>query len=138
MRAEYSHAKIPPAPLLDIQLSPPGESASMNPSPALIDTGSDFTLAPLSYLLRMDAPEARSAFLRGLWSEQRAVNVYLVDLHLENRILPDVEVVGVEDESNETEEESEIILGRNVLNRLILLLDGPSEYAEILERRPIR
>ncbi len=110
----------------------------MNPAPALFDTGSDFTLVPLSDLLRMDAPEAQSAFLRGLWSEQRPVTVYLVDLHLENRVLPDVEVVGIEDESSETEEESEIILGRNVLNRLILLLDGPSEYAEILERRPSR
>ena len=138
MRAEYNHNKIPPAPILDIQFSPPGESASMGSVPALVDTGSDFTLVPLSYLLRMDAPEARAAFLRGLWSEQRPVTVYLVDLHLENRVLPDIEVVGIEDESSETEEESEIILGRNVLNRLILLLDGPSEYAEILERRPIR
>jgi hypothetical protein len=29
-----------------------------------------------------------------------------------------------------------IILGRNVLNRLILLLDGPNELADVLERRP--
>jgi hypothetical protein len=138
MRAEYSRAKMPPAPTFDLAFSPPGESAAMHPVPALVDTGSDFTLVPSSYLRRIDAPETRSAFLRGLWSEQQIVTVYLVDLHLGNRVLPDIEVVGIEDESSETEEETEIILGRNVLNRLILLLDGPSGYAEILERRPAR
>lgn len=138
MRAEYDRAKIPAAPVLAIRLSAPGESARTDPIAALIDTGSDFTLVPLSLLLQIDAPEERSAFLRGLWSEQRQVTVYLADLHFENRVLPGIEVVGVEDESAEDDQAQEIILGRNVLNRLILLLDGPNEQTEILERRPSR
>ncbi|MBI5650440.1 MAG: hypothetical protein HZC40_08355 [Chloroflexi bacterium] len=52
--------------------------------------------------------------------------------------MPGIEVVGVEDESAEDDQAQEIILGRNVLNRLILLLDGPNEQTEILERRPSR
>ena len=35
-------------------------------------------------------------------------------------------------------ENEEIVLGRNVLNMLILLLEGPIEQTSILERRPRR
>jgi hypothetical protein len=105
---------------------------------ALIDTGGDFTTVPLNWLLGIDAPEVRWAYLRGLWSEQRPVTLYLVDLHLENGILPGVEVIGIDEDDIETEEDREIVLGRNVLNQLILLLDGPDEQTDVLERRPLR
>ncbi len=78
----------------------------------------------------------RWAYLRGLWSEQRPVTLYLVDLHLENSILPGVEVIGVEEE--EADEDQEIVLGRNVLNQLVLLLDGPRKQTDVLARRPLK
>jgi len=134
MPIEYDRHKIPSAPVLHIQLSPPRETARMAATPALIDTGADFSLAPLDQLLQIDAPEVRWAYLRGLWSEQRQVTLYLVDLHFDNTVLPGVEVVGIEAETEE--DDQEIVLGRNVLNRLILLLDGPQEQVDILERRP--
>ena len=102
---------------------------------ALVDTGADFTLAPLQWLLEIDAPEVRWAFLRGLWSEARHVTLYLVDVHFENVVLPGIEVAGVEYDS---ENDAEIVLGRNALNNLILLLDGPREQADLLERRPLQ
>jgi hypothetical protein len=88
--------------------------------------------------LDIDAPEVRWAYLRGLWSEQRPVTLYLVDLHLENGILPGVEVIGIDEDDIETEEDREIVLGRNILNQLILLLDGPNEQTDVLEQRPLR
>ena len=92
----------------------------------------------MNWLLSIDAPEVRWAYLRGLWSEQRSVTLYLVDLHLDIGILPGVEVVGIDEDDIETEDDREIVLGRNVLNQLILLLDGPSQQTDILERRPGR
>jgi hypothetical protein len=131
---EYDRQKFPPAPVLEITLSPPCETTRTIPLLALIDTGGDFTLAPLRWLLHIDAPEVRSAYLRGLWSEQRQVTLYLVDLHFDDTVLPGVEVVGLDDD----EDDQEVVLGRNVLNRLILLLDGPREQVDILERRPLK
>lgn len=63
--------------------------------------------------------------------------IYLIDLHLASGVLPDIEVVGVNDDVDEFENE-DIILGRNVLNKLILLLEGPQQQTTILERRPRR
>ena len=138
MSTRYSRQNFPPAPILEIKLSQPGESAQLEAKPALIDTGGDFTTVPLTWLLQIDAPEARWAYLRGLWSEQRPVTLYLVDLHFESAILPGVEVIGIDEGDIETEDDREIVLGRNVLNQLILLLDGPNQQTDVLERRPVR
>jgi predicted aspartyl protease len=135
MPSEYSRLKIPPAPILEIKLSPPREGMQTDSLVALIDTGADFTLVPLDWLLQIDAPEVRYAYLRGLWSEQRQATLYLVDLHFDSTVLPGIEVIGLE---HDEDDDQEIILGRNVLNKLILLLDGPSEQVDILDRRPQR
>ena len=55
----------------ELRLSAPREAAYEVVLSALIDTGADFTLVPLDWLLRINAPESRSANVRGLWSEQR-------------------------------------------------------------------
>ena len=82
MPIKYSQSKFPPAPILKVKMSAPRESAREEQLPAFIDTGADFTLVPLSWLLRIDAP--------------------------------------------------------NVLNQMILLLDGPQEQTDVLNRRPLR
>ena len=136
MSTPYSHEKFPPAPVLDIQLSAPGESPQTATLTALIDTGGDFTIVPLQWLLDINAPESRSAHVRGLWSDRQLVTLYLVDIHLAHGTLPGMEVIGIEDE--EDSDEQEVILGRNVLNLLLLLLEGPQQQTTILERRPRR
>jgi len=133
----YDDSQFPPAPILYVRLSAPGEPANSESLPALVDTGADFTLVPLRWLLRVDAPESRWAFLRGLWSEQRQITLYLTDLHLDTGTLSGVEVAGIEDE-DELEENRQIVLGRNILNQLILLLDGPQKQTDVLHRRQVR
>lgn len=140
MPTPYSHPNFPPAPILDIRLSPPLERAQTCWLPALIDTGADFTIIPLYWLLQIDAPEVRSAYVRGLWSEQQLVTLYLVDVHMETGVISGVEVIGIDmDEErfgDDDEEEDEIILGWNVLNKLFLLLEGPNQQTRILEGLP--
>lgn len=138
MPIEYDHQKFPPAPILEVRLSQPGKMVRTETMPALVDTGGDFTTVPLDWLLQIDAPEVRWAYLRGLWSEQRPVTLYLVDLHLDSGVLPGVEVIGINEDDIETEDDREIVLGRNVLNQLILLLDGLHQQSDILERRPLK
>jgi len=106
-------------------------------APALIDTGSDFTLVPEKWLRGLDAPRSRPARVRGLWSSYHEVTLFLIDIHLEIGILPGIEVVRVM-KSDGLFENEEIVLGRNVLNMLILLLEGPAQQTSILDRRPRR
>ncbi len=89
-------------------------------------------------VIAIHALEVRWAYLRGRWSIQRPVTLYLIDLHFDNGILPGIEVAGIDEDDIETEEDREIVLGRNVLNRLISLLNGPDQQTDILERRPLR
>ena len=63
------------------------------------------------------------------------MTTYLVDLHLEIGVLPGIEVVGID---HEEDEDLEIVVGRNVLNQLILLLDGPHQQIDLLNRRPLK
>ena len=39
---------------------------------------------------------------------------------------------------DDPEDDQEMILGRNVLNKLIVLLDGPRLRSEVLQRRPLK
>lgn len=57
----YAQNKFPPIPILHIALSAPGESDQSPLAPALIDTGSDFTLVPEKWLRDLDAPRSRPA-----------------------------------------------------------------------------
>ncbi|GIK58970.1 MAG: hypothetical protein HND44_22585 [Chloroflexi bacterium] len=137
MAIPFTTHKYPAAPVLSLRLSSPGEPASASEYRALIDTGSDFTLVPLRYLLRINAPETRSAYVRGLFSRRQLTTLYLVDIHLEIGILSGYEVIGV-DETADGFDEEEIILGRNVLNRLYLFINGPQAETHLLERPPRR
>lgn len=50
-------------------------------------------------------------------------------LEVEGQLLPGIEVVG-------DEQGRDVLLGRNVLNKLIVLLDGPGRLTAVLSRRP--
>jgi predicted aspartyl protease len=86
----YAKSKFPPVPVLNIALSVPGEGAQTELTPALIDTGSDFTLVPEKWLQAIDAPRSRLARVRGLWSSYQEITLFLVDVHLDIGILPGV------------------------------------------------
>jgi hypothetical protein len=63
--------------------------------------------------------------VRGQWGGVRRVNFYVVDVIVENIALPGILAAG-DDVGNE------VILGRDVLNRLSLLLDGLHAKIEIV------
>jgi hypothetical protein len=129
MSAPYDSFYTPPMPVLRLHLSAPGEPPSDAPLSAIVDTGADATLVPSAYLEQVEAVASGDAVLRGVLGEAREIHLYEVDLHLDTLLLPGVLVVG-------DDYGSEVILGRNVLNKLILLLDGRRGETDLLERRP--
>ena len=121
----YDGAHDPAAPVCQVTLSVPstGQRATMM---AMIDTGADASIVPISYLRQIAARRVFEANLRSQWGERRRVYLYLVDIHLETLTLPGLYVVG-------DDQGDEVILGRDVLNRLRLLLDGPKQVTQVLE-----
>ena len=126
MITRYSRNYFPPAPAAQVVIAVPIENTRTEPISAFIDTGADATLVPLNYLLNVDAPRTEEMMISSQWGEGRRVWLYLVNIQIGEILISDIEVVG--DEMSD-----EIILGRDVLNQLRLLLDGPDERVEILE-----
>ncbi len=129
MSTPYDASYSPPAPILHVRLSAPGESLRTDTLTAIVDTGSDATLVPSMYLETIEAIDSGDAILRGILGEARGVHVFEVDIHVDSPVLPGAIVVA-DDYGTET------IIGRNVLNKLILLLDGQRSEIELFDRRP--
>jgi hypothetical protein len=129
LKCPYSTQYTPPAPVLEIQLAAPGESPLIGPINAVVDSGSDGTLIPGRYLEAVEAIGIGEALLYGVLGDVRSVDLYEVDIQLGAHVLPGV--VAIYDEMG-----GEVILGRNVLNKLILVLDGPGNETVILDKRP--
>ena len=128
MNFAYSDDFDPPAPIAEVLLITAAESLRAGPFPALMDSGADGTVVPIAYLQEILAPPTVEMVMRSQWGEGRRVMLYLVDVQIGSLTIPGVEVVG--DELSE-----EAILGRDVLNRLRVLLDGPATTVTISEPR---
>jgi len=129
MSLAYNTDYFPPAPVLSVALAFPGEAPRLDPLTALVDTGADVSFVPTAYLEELDVPVSHTTRVRLLFGPARPANVYRVDVIIGSNRLPAMEVVG-------DDEGAEIILGRTILNRLILLLNGPHAMTDVLERPP--
>jgi predicted aspartyl protease len=118
MILRYSEASFPPMPVLHVWLATPEESNWQGPYIALIDTGADFSIAPLGYLAALNTFAVENVTLVSYWREPHKVFLYEVDLRFGNLTLPAVDIAG-------DPGATEFLLGRNVLNWLDLRLDGP-------------
>ena len=125
MTAPYSRSYVPPAAVIEIRLAAPGTAQTAGPFAALIDTGADASLVPKSILLAFGAPSLFEAQLRSPWGEPHAVVVYLADVLIGSERFPGIEIAA-------DETDAEFILGRNILNKLPLFLDGPQQVTQLL------
>lgn len=124
MKYPFDEGYQPPFPALPVAFTNPDEGLRTTTQSALVDTGSDGTMVPTALLEEILAPALNETRVRSHWGEWRAVQMFLVDIELDNLRLPGMFVVG-------DNEGVEIVLGRNVLNRLYLALDGPRQLTEI-------
>ena len=98
---------------------------------AIVDTGADATIIPDDIARRLKASPLNPARLETQWGDVHPVTMYLLDLQIGDVRLPSVVVAG----DPETEE---IILGRNVLNKLALFLDGPAQQTDMLDDATVK
>lgn len=127
-KASYSNTYFPPAPVFQVKIAVPGESPRGSFQTALIDTGADGTFVPTKFLEKLELPIIHLTNVRShLGDRLHRVSVHKVDLILfETILLPNIEVVSDDWGSN-------IIIGRNVLNKIKIHLDGPNQIVKIIE-----
>jgi predicted aspartyl protease len=107
----------PPAPVAYVTLRNPATGASLSDVPMLIDTGADVTLLPRTYVDKLGIEAAGDAYeVQGFDEESKFVDMVQLEMFFLKRkfsgqFLVINQPVG--------------ILGRNVLNAVSILFDGP-------------
>ena len=131
MNLAYSRALFPPIPVLRLQFGSSIGGERTEWLDALVDTAADGTLVPLRYLLSLDVRAATTGWVRGVTGERRPIAFYYVDVNVGDFTLPGIRVAG-------DKAASEILVGRDILNKLPLFLDGPQQQSEVLDDATVR
>jgi predicted aspartyl protease len=123
----YERVKYyPSAPVLDITVrsspalnQPGGETIRV-----LVDSGADATMLPETLLVNIGAQRIDRRRSRGIYGQVRTVSLYLVDVQIGLLVIPSIQAIGIA-------ADDEPLLGRDVLNHLIVTLDGIGGVTEI-------
>jgi hypothetical protein len=121
----YSREHHPPAPVLDIYLSAPDSYEWHGPFQAQLDSGADVTIIPVALIADLRVPAIDEIALVSQWRDRHVMRLFQVDIRIADLLLPAVDVAS-------DRWSDEILLGRNVLNRLDLRLEGPKLRTHIL------
>lgn len=120
---EYDSAYVPPIPAVDLEIGPAlGETVLA--LRVLVDSGADASLVPLPYLQQLGARRSRKAWMRGVTGRRVLVDLYAVAVRLGPYQQDMLEVIG-------GTEGQEAVIGRDVLNQLVVTLNGPASVVEL-------
>ena len=113
----YDSRINPPAPFLDVQVSDTVDSRQSTVS-AMIDTGSDVSFIPMDLADELDLQFLRVGVFDGIGGEGIARPMFRVFLTVLDSEPRKYEVAGWHEDF--------ALLGRDVLNRYHIILDGPN------------
>lgn len=92
---------------------------------AFVDTGADGTMLPKSLLMAVGAEYADTVVVRGSVDGARRLDRYTVRIRLGSTTIHAISAVAMPSGS-------EPLIGRDVLNQLVLTLNGPAQSMELL------
>lgn len=124
IRFNYTRQIEPPAPFVHVSLRSPGAGDPVDDLPAQIDTGADRTVIPGGLVDRLGLEPLDHMEVAGLGGQTFEVAVYLVELTIRTLTSHKVVVIAHADKPY-------VLLGRDILNRYRLILDGPDLALEI-------
>ena len=107
---------MPPAPVVPVVVRAPRGVEAVTVD-AKLDTGADVCTLPVHVVQQLDLPAVRTARAAGFSGIAVDVIVYAADFELDDHRLEALDVV--------VTERPYALLGRNLLRRLVLHLDGP-------------
>ncbi len=125
---DYNSAYAPPAPFLPIAVD--GYDPDKLPVilPAFVDTGADGTLLPEDILRSVGAEYEDTVRMLGVAGGVQQLDRYTVRIQIDDQIVHAVSAVA-------TAAGSEALIGRDVLNHLIVTLNGPADMVELQVER---
>jgi len=91
---------------------------------ALVDSGADATMIPIRHLHRIGAKIVDRRQMRGSANVSFLVDVYAIGLNVGPYEHPALEVIG-------NRQGDDIIVGRDVLNQMIVTLNGLANVVEL-------
>lgn len=111
----------PSMPVVPIQVRHQNRTAEVI---ALIDSGADATILPINILQLIRARRGDTGHMRGVTGVRKRVGIYTVTSQIDTHITHTVHAVAAD-------VGTEAILGRDVLNHHVVILDGPAGVTEI-------
>jgi predicted aspartyl protease len=120
-RFRYDESLDPAGPVLTVRVASPGDGGPGVLLPALVDTGADCTLVPPGMARALRLPAVGEIWIEGVVGNARRATVHAAALEFAGlRYLARVAAFG-----------SEGVLGRDLLNRVLLRLDGPRRILSV-------
>lgn len=101
-----------------------GRDGGMVTHRAFLDTGADATVIPISILRQINARRLDQAFARNMDGSRYGITLYSVKLTIGSYPIYGIEAVA-------NTKTSEVILGRDALNQLVVTLNGLAEITDI-------
>jgi predicted aspartyl protease len=122
MKARYSRAFLPPAPMLPVVVAVPG-GMEQRRLQGKVDSGADVCAVPEDLIAELDLPPVRLVRAAGFGGLLQEVTLYHLALEVGGRRYDHVEALGTR--------RSYAIIGRNVLKDLVVRLDGPKSLLTV-------
>ena len=123
---DYSRDYQPSAPVVEVGLSQPESAANEIQLTAFLDTGADATLIPIGALRQTSARYVETLFMHGVANIRVPVDTYLVTVRIGPHTIHGIRAVA-------GGENAEAIVGRDVLNQLIVTLNGLAGVTQVSE-----
>ncbi|MEM7537977.1 MAG: aspartyl protease family protein [Chloroflexota bacterium] len=109
---------FPSAPVLDLHIFSPDMVENVQTVTAMVDTGSDTTVLPIKILEEIGAQMTRMVTLRGIYDGRHSNRLYRVAVRIGDYTINKVEVASSANPNH-------VVVGRDVVNHLVMTLDGP-------------
>lgn len=123
---DYNSAYSPAMPDVELTLENVETGLQGEKIIAIVDSGADSCILPVKYLHAIGSEPIRKTRMVGVVGMAVQVEVHLLTLHLGTLTVYGVETVA--DKQN-----GEAIIGRNVLNQLVVTLNGIAGVTEIMD-----
>ncbi len=123
MNVHYLHSFDPPAPAISLEIAAGKNGETPVQLEALVDTGADITAIPASVAARISPVPVGRLLVQGATGE-KVLPTFAVWLQLGEELIGPIEVILMDFDF--------VVLGRDVLNRYRLVLDGPELQGQLL------